>query len=74
MSEFKRISGEEDILVGDIIRDIEDTDCFYEGIVISLNPIKYKITNILWNGEEDDSMNGIVTVLRWWGLKKKIKE
>ena len=46
--------------IGDKIRDIEDGDCYYEGIIIELKPLKYKVTNILWCGEIDSSMNGQV--------------
>lgn len=57
------------INIGDAIRDIEDGDCFFEGIVLSLNPIKYKITNIFWGGEQDNSRNGEITELQWYILK-----
>ena len=60
------------LFIGDIIRDIEDGDCYYEGIVTELNPIKYKITNVLWCDEEDDSMNGQISELKWWLLEKLI--
>ena len=55
---------------GDKIRDIEDGDCYYEGIVIELHPLKYKITKVVWNGVIDNSMNGHVTELLWWQLEK----
>ena len=54
---------------GDKIRDIEDSDCYYEGVVVQLNPLKYKITNILWNDEVDSSMNGQVIELKWWQVE-----
>jgi len=54
------------LTIGDKIRDIEDGDCFYEGIVTGLNPVKYKITNILWNNEVDKSMNGQEIKLSWY--------
>jgi hypothetical protein len=56
-------------MIGEKIRDIEDGDCYYEGIVVSLNPIKYEITNIVWCGEIDDSMNGEIIELKWWILE-----
>ena len=59
------------IEIGDIIRDIEDGDCYYEGVVVELNPIKYKVTHVIWIGENDDSMNGNVTELQWWRLEKQ---
>ncbi len=52
--------------IGDKIRDIEDGDCYYEGIVVELNPMKYKITNIIWSDEIDDSMNGQIIEPKWW--------
>tara|TARA_R110002074_G_scaffold233749_1_gene405410 strand:+ start:452 stop:658 length:207 start_codon:yes stop_codon:yes gene_type:complete len=55
--------------IGDKIRDIEDGDCYYEGLVIGLNPLKYRIINILWCDEIDSSMNGEVTELRWWQVE-----
>ena len=55
--------------IGDKIRDVEDGDCYYEGIVTELNPLKYKITSIIWSDEADESMNGEVLELKWWLLK-----
>ena len=55
--------------IGDKIRDVEDGDCYYEGIVTELNPLKYKITSIIWSDEADESMNGEVLALKWWLLK-----
>ena len=55
--------------IGDKIRDIEDGDCYYEGIATELNPLRYKITNIIWSDEVDESMNGEVLELKWWILK-----
>ena len=52
--------------IGDTIRDLEDADCFYEGTIVSLNPIKYKVTNIIWSGEKDESLNGAIIELKWW--------
>ena len=52
--------------IGDRIRDIEDSDCYFEGIIVGINPIVYRVTNALWNGEVDDSMNGQEMELRWW--------
>ena len=51
------------------IKDIEDGDCYYEGIVIELNPLKYIITNIVWDGEIDNSMNGQITESKWWYIE-----
>ena len=52
-----------------IIRDIEDGDCYYEGIVVSTNPLQYKITNIVWDNELDTSMNGTIVGHTWWLLQ-----
>jgi hypothetical protein len=58
-----------DIEIGSIIRDVEDGDSYYEGIVVELIPIKYKITNIVWAGKIDTSMNGQVIELKWWQVE-----
>lgn len=55
--------------IGDRIKDIEDGDCYYEGIITQLNPLKYKVTNIMWDGNIDSSMNGEVIELKWWQVK-----
>jgi hypothetical protein len=60
------------LFIGDKIRDIEDDDCYYEGIVLELNPVKYKITNVFWSGENDNSMNGKIIELKWWITEKLI--
>ena len=57
--------------IGDKIRDIEDGDCYYEGIVVELNPMKYEITNIIWDGQVDDSMNGQVIKQKWWYIENE---
>ena len=36
---------------------------------LSLNPVKYRITNILWCDEIYDSMNGEVIELKWWQVQ-----
>ena len=33
--------------VGDKIRDIEDGDIYYEGIIQTVNPITYKVTKVV---------------------------
>ena len=60
------------LFIGDVIRDIEDGDCYYEGVVVSINPIQYKITKILWCNELDNSMDGEISELKWWILEKLI--
>ena len=52
--------------IGDKIRDVEDGDCYYEGVVVQLDPLKYKITNVLWNNEFETEHNGTVIELKWW--------
>ena len=64
------IMQENNINIGDVIRDVEDGDCYYQGVVVSLNPIQYKITNVVWNGENDNYINGDVYELKWWKLQK----
>ncbi len=59
-----------DLCLGDMIRDIEDGDCYYEGIVVSLNPIAYKVTQVLWCNELDNTMNGEILELQWYCLEK----
>ncbi len=58
-----------EIKIGDKIRDIEDSDCYYEGVVVGLNPLKYKITNVIWDGKTDDSENGLVLSPCWTWLE-----
>ena len=55
--------------IGSKIRDIEDGDCYYEGLVVELIPLKYKITNIVWSGKIDTSMNGQVIQPKWWYIE-----
>lgn len=58
-----------EINLGDNVRDIEDIDCYYEGVVVHLNPIMYEITNIVRFGEQDTTENGKVTTVKWWHLE-----
>lgn len=67
MNKFQNLSLS--LNVGDTIRDIEDGDCFYEGIVVSLNPLKYKVTNIVWCGDIDNSLNETIIEQKWWVIK-----
>ena len=57
------------IELGTKIRDIEDCDAYFEGVVVELNPLKYKITNIVWNGKIDTSMNGQIIRPKWWQIE-----
>lgn len=62
---------ENDLKIGDTIRDMEDNDCYYEGVVVSLNPLKYKIQRTVWDGEEGpDEMIGRITEQMWWYIEK----
>jgi hypothetical protein len=54
---------------GTKIRDLEDGDCYFEGVVVELNPLKYEITNIVWGGEIDSTMNGQIIRPKWWQLE-----
>jgi hypothetical protein len=58
-----------DMQIGDKIRDIEDGDAYFEGIIVNLIPLEYKITNIVWGGKVDTSMNGQIIQPRWWQLE-----
>ena len=52
--------------IGDTIRDIEDGDCFVEGVIISLNPLTYIVEREVWNGIEYLEDKGKVTEQQWW--------
>jgi hypothetical protein len=54
---------------GTKIRDIEDGDAYFEGVIVELNPLKYQITNIVWGGKIDASMNGQIIRPKWWQLE-----
>jgi hypothetical protein len=54
---------------GTKIRDIEDGDAYFEGVIVELNPLKYKITNIVWGDRVDTSMNGQIIRPKWWQLE-----
>ena len=49
---------------GSLIKDIEDGDCYYEGI---WDNGMYKVMKVIWNGEEykDDEMIGKTIHLQW---------
>ena len=57
------------IQLGTQIRDIEDGDAYFEGVIVELNPLKYKITNIVWGDRVDTSMNGQIIRPKWWQLE-----
>lgn len=59
--------------VGDRIMDIEDSDCYFEGIITKVNgqSIKYKVDLVIWNGENylDDEYIGKEIEPIWWYIK-----
>ena len=57
------------IKIGDEIRDVEDGDCYYEGVVVSINPFMYEITRIFWNGEDEAVLKKQITPQKWWDLE-----
>jgi hypothetical protein len=50
------------------IKDIEDSDCYYQGI---WNNGMYTVTKVIWNGEEykDDEMIGKTIHLQWYWIE-----
>lgn len=63
------------IKIGDKIRDIEDGDCYFEGIVteiINNKVTKYILTKIIWSNEidlEDKRLNTEIEP-EWWYIEK----
>lgn len=57
------------INIGDRIRDIEDGDCYYEGIWKGNN--LYLCTKIIWNGLELNTppINELINP-NWWYIEK----
>jgi hypothetical protein len=55
--------------INDKIKDIEDSDCYYEGIVTGYN--EYLVTKIVWCGEQinESPLNEIIT-FKWWKQEK----
>jgi hypothetical protein len=66
----------EKLKIGDIIHDIEDGDCYFEGVVTELNTFggvqTYKVTKVFWSGEyfKDDENIGKIIEPMWWYIKK----
>ena len=62
--------------IGDLIQDIEDGDCYFEGIVIEIDEsglVKtYRVTKVLWSGEDfkDDENIGKIIEPNWWYIQK----
>ena len=63
------------VKMGDKIRDIEDGDCYFEGIVteiINNKVTKYILTKIIWSNEidlEDKRLNTEIEP-EWWYIEK----
>ena len=62
--------------IGDTIQDVEDGDCYYEGIVIEIindKVTKYMLTKIFWNNEIDENDDRLNTEIepQWWYIEKK---
>jgi len=63
------------IQIGDTIHDIEDGDCYFEGIVSELindKVTKYILTKIIWSGEIDNNDERLNTEIdtQWWYINK----
>ena len=62
--------------VGDKIQDIEDGDCYFEGIVTEINTFgnvkTYQVTKVIWSGEDfkDDENIGKTIEPMWWYINK----
>jgi hypothetical protein len=61
--------------IGDTIQDIEDGDCYFEGIVTQVknNKVtKYKLCKIIWSEKEDTECKDLNTEIepRWWYITK----
>lgn len=62
--------------VGDKIQDIEDGDCYFEGIVTEINTFgnvkTYEVTKVIWSGEDfkDDENIGKIIEPNWWYIQK----
>lgn len=61
--------------VGDKIKDVEDGDCYFVGVVTKLNAFKgvqeYKVTQVIWNGKEwkEDEYLGQIIEPKWWYIQ-----
>ena len=63
------------IKIGEIIKDIEDGDCYFIGQVTEIKNnevVKYKLLKIIWSGEEDNEYEDLNTEIqpRWWYIEK----
>lgn len=62
------------IQIGDTIRDVEDGDCYFEGIatdIVDGKVTKYILTKIIWSGEEDQDDKRLNTEIspEWWYIE-----
>lgn len=55
--------------IGNKVRDVEDGDCYREGTIVEINPLRYKLEREVWNGEEYFDCIGEITEPRWWILE-----
>ena len=61
--------------VGDKIKDVEDGDCYFVGVVTELNAFKgvktYKVTQVILDGKEylDDKYIGQTIEPKWWYIE-----
>jgi hypothetical protein len=60
--------------IGDIIKDVEDGDCYFIGQITEIKNnevIKYKLLKIIWNGEEEIESEELNTEIepRWWYME-----
>lgn len=61
--------------IGDKIRDVEDGDCYNEGIATEMvdgKVTKYILTKIIWSGEEDKNDERLNTEIspEWWYIEQ----
>lgn len=59
----------EDIKVGDYIKDIEDGDCYFYGIVSSIHPINYVVLVDFWDGVFHPAKSLDAIPLQWSELE-----
>jgi hypothetical protein len=61
--------------VGTKIKDVEDGDCYFVGVVTELNQFKgvktYKVTQVIWDDKEwlDDEYIGQTIEPKWWYIQ-----
>jgi hypothetical protein len=61
--------------VGSKIKDVEDGDCYFVGVVTELNQFKgvktYKVTQVIWNDKEwlEDEYIGQTIEPKWWYIQ-----